>query len=202
MHKMRLSFVLLAALLVAVPFVLTAGHDGKHEARHEVKIKIMQDGDLIDIEADDLEVGESREFKSDSGKDVVVTRTDDGLEVTVDGKKLDILKLHADGKGDGHRVIRIEKRIGDGDEVKVEKEHKVIVLSGDEAGTVHADGKAFAFVQGDGGTLESVLASGALDKLDPKTREEVIEALKKAFAEHDGEAKKRVKVIVRTDKED
>lgn len=200
MNRFRLSFVLVAALLVAVPFVLSAGHDGKHEARHEVKIKIMQDGELLDLDLDGLEVGESRDFKSDSGKEVVVTRTDDGFDVSVDGKKLDIMKFHADGKGDGHRVIRIEKRMGDGDKAEG-KEHKVIVLSGDEAGTIHADAEAFAFVQGDGGTLESVLKSGALDKLDPKTREEVIEALKKAFAEHEG-GKKHVKVIVRTDEKD
>lgn len=197
MNKFRLSFALLAALLVAVPFVLVAGDDAKTEVKHAVKIKIMQDGDLIDIDADDLEVGESREFKSESGKDVVITRTDEGFDVTVDGKKLEIFKHLEDGKGAGHRVIRIEKRSGEGDDVEVEKEHKIVVLSGDEAGTIHADGESFAFVHG-GGTLDEVLKSGALDKLDAKTREEVIEALKKAFAAHDG-TKKHVKVIVRTD---
>lgn len=199
MNKFRLSFALLAALLVAVPFALLAGDDAKTDAKREVKIKIMQDGDLIDLDLDDLGVGETRDFKSDSGKDVVVTRTDEGFDVTVDGKKIELFKDLTGDEGGGHRVIRIEKRTGEGDNVEV-KEHKVVVLSGDKAGTIHSDGESYAFVEG-GGTLDEVLKSGALDKLDAKTREEVIEALKKAFAAHDG-AKKQIKVIVKTDKDE
>jgi hypothetical protein len=196
-NKFRLSFALLAALLVAVPFAALAGDDA--EVKHQVKIKIVQDGDLIDVEADDLEVGESREFKSESGKDVVITRTEEGFDVTVDGKKIELLQNITNGEGGGHRVIRIEKRTGDGEDVEVEKEHKIVVLSGDEAGTINADGHAIAFVHGEG-TLDAVLKSGALDKLDAKTREEVIAALKKAFAAHDG--KHQIKVIVKTDDKD
>lgn len=73
---------------------------------HEMKIVIeTDDGEngqfewvSSDPEADfsNLAVGESKTIKGDDGKEVTVTRTDDGLEFDIDGKKIEMMDFADD----------------------------------------------------------------------------------------------------------
>ena len=57
---------------------------------HTAKIVIAGDGDTEIFEVDgELEVGESRQFFTESGKEIVITRTDEGFDMTIDGESLD-----------------------------------------------------------------------------------------------------------------
>lgn len=106
--------------------------------RHETHIKVLsdEDGEVFewrssDPEADfsDLEVGESRIVTGDDGKEVTVTRTEDGIEFDVDGKKIDLMAFGADADVDV--TIDIEKS----ENVKIIKTDDttdVTIISSDE----------------------------------------------------------------------
>lgn len=189
----RLSFfvTLIAALAVAATFAFA--HDG--EAKERFKLKIAPDDEAIVI--DDLEVGQTRQFFTESGKEVVVTREEDGFKLTVDGKEINVDMPHAphgvavvnvdgeDGEamkvfvktivahGDGEEGEHVMVWHGDGGE---HESHDVMVWTGEEG-----EGHAFAFAAAPD-VAASVLESGVLDDLDPAKREEILKAIKDAAA--------------------
>ncbi|MEJ2273166.1 MAG: hypothetical protein P8Y01_01095 [Woeseiaceae bacterium] len=104
--------------------------------RHETHIKVVSDenGEVFewqssdpDADFSDLEVGESRTVTGDDGKEVTVTRTEDGIEFDVDGRKIDLMAFD----GDGDVTIDIEKsenvRI-----IKTDDPADVTIISSDE----------------------------------------------------------------------
>ena len=100
---MKTALPLFLALATLAP---TTIHADEPEVQIEKQFKIVVAGDDADafrFEADDLEVGESRQFFTDSGKEVLVTRTEDGLDIEVDGEELDIRGLHKQ-----HVIIRTD----------------------------------------------------------------------------------------------
>lgn len=103
-----------------------------HETREMKVIFDNGGGDRVEIgDLDELEVGDSRSYSTESGKPVVVTRDENGFEVDLDGKTVRI--------GDGaeglaepgmkvHRMQRIEMESdGHGDGMKT----KSFVISDD-----------------------------------------------------------------------
>ena len=118
----------------------------------ETHIKIITDGDdggfewhSTDPAADfsDLEVGESKTITGDDGKEVTVTRTEEGFEFDVDGKKIELMKFKGDDNvtvdidvvhdGDGEHVIHEVREDGN---VVIEKSRQVRVIKTDDAAGV------------------------------------------------------------------
>ena len=90
---------------------------------HEAKIVIASDGETEVFEVDDeLEVGESRQFFTESGKEIVITRTDEGFDVTIDGESvptgLSNFKFFHFGN-EGGSSANSQIHIGDGSKIKV-----------------------------------------------------------------------------------
>lgn len=188
-----LTASLLACLLILFAGVALAG-DGDEEGdiviheRHHIKLKLDDDMDLIEIE--DLEIGESRQFFTDEGKEVVVTRSDDGVEITVDGEEIDLPKrvrietLHEEGHGDGDHKVIVRTGHGDG-------QNAVWIGSGDEGKslveieTLGEAGHRMHWTSGDGADIQIHRASaadhlqesGALDELDESQRQAILDAL-------------------------
>ena len=96
--------------------------------RHETHIKVVsdEDGEVFewsssdpDADFSDLAVGESRTVTGDDGKDVTVTRTEDGIEFDVDGRKIDLMAFGDDGditmnieKSKNVRIIKTDDTVG------------------------------------------------------------------------------------------
>lgn len=180
--------LLVPGFLVGAGVALADGDDDIviHE-RHHIKLKLDEGMDMIEI--DDLEIGESRQFFTDGGKEVVVTRTEDGIEVTLDGEEVDMPKimrfetLHEEIHGDGeHKVI---VRTGHGD-----AHNNVWVTSGEEGKAVVeienlGDRHEMHWVSSDGADIkihrrsaaEHLKESGALDDLDESQRQAILDAL-------------------------
>ena len=143
--------------------------------KHETHFKILtDDADGVfewhstDPNADfsDLEVGESKTITGDDGKEVTVTRTEEGLEFDVDGKKIQLLEFIDEGGvtvdidvlHDGEKKHIVRKIHEDGD-VVVEKSKRVKIIKTDDAADV------------------TIISSDAIDK---ETRARIEAALKDA----------------------
>ena len=117
----------------------------KKEMHIEIKMDDSEHGTFewrsTDADFSDLEVGESKTITSDDGKEVTVTRTEKGLEMDVEGKKLELMQFG----GDGDIVIDVDamhKGHGDGNVViKKSKELKVIKTDGADGVTIISSGE-------------------------------------------------------------
>lgn len=188
MNKVRLFVTLSAALLIAASSSI-AGDGGE---RH-IKVKIDSAGETFDV--GDMEVGETRQFFTEAGEEVVVTREDDGYTLSLDGREIELVspgehrlavRLDAEKGEDGLDVL-LSKVVEVGDEGE-----NVFLVSGDDAGGDGHD--VFVWHEDDAGeggshslsfmvkkdVLSQVLASGVLDKLDEATRQEIIDEIEKA----------------------
>ena len=152
-------------LLVWVCLIATAAVAGE-ERRTEIKIAV--DGDAgehkvlrfdsadSDLDIDSMAVGESQVITDSDGNEVTVLRTEDGLEIDVEGEKIEIGGLHDDhefamlhGTHDVDDII-VEKH----KQVRVIKSHDtngVTIITGDE---IDADTRA---------ALEKVLRDAGKD---------------------------------------
>ena len=104
MNKIRF-FAALVTVLLAITGLAVA-HEGDGH-----KMKVVLGGDADTFELGELEVGETRQFFTESGKEVVITRSEDGYEVNVDGKEINILSP-------GHHsasFVKIDRDSGDGE---------------------------------------------------------------------------------------
>lgn len=190
MSKTRLTAFLLPILL----FAATASF--AHEEKHVIKLKVAGDDDVIVV--DDLEVGETRQVFTDSGKEVVVTREENGYELSVDGREIDVVspgdhhgtaEVTIDGESGEKKVdLRVKKVIKvhdgenvfffSGDEGEDEEGNEVLVWTGDgEEGESHATVSIGMDVKS---VADRVLESGVLDKLDEATRQEILDEIEKA----------------------
>lgn len=97
------------------------------QAEDQRKIKLMlmnDDSGKIEIETEDLVLGETRTFTSEKGKTVLLTRDEKGLELDVEGKKTRI-ELPEPGGPSGFEYEIEEALREEGGEAQ--KEHKVII---------------------------------------------------------------------------
>ncbi|MEM7585634.1 MAG: hypothetical protein AAF560_19755 [Acidobacteriota bacterium] len=177
------------AIIVASLFIVSFGFaaDGSHVER-QVKIKVDDGAEMISLDASDLEVGETYESYTDSGKRVLLTRTEEGFDLEVDGKQIDLGFM---GGQSDHSSFTFHS----------DEASKVIIkhLDGD------ADSESFAFLHGDcegddcaqglrhwvhklgdedvdviiqrTSAAEHLEASGVLDELDEETRQRILDTL-------------------------
>lgn len=135
-------------------------------AAEKTTIKLVNQNQTSTFNADDLQVGETRELVSDDGRTIVVSRTDSGIDID-DGTDLTQVKLLSSGddlqsidaEGDGgvpHRIeIRKVKQVGDAETADGGENHAAVLVSEggkvtelDKHGAVRADASS-AVVLGD-----------------------------------------------------
>ncbi len=166
--KLRSITLFLWAFLIAAAAI--AGE------KQETKIKIAvatEGGDTevfkwnsVDsgVDLSDLEVGESKTITNEDGKEVTLTRTDDGFDIAVDGKSIEVMKMHGGGEVDvevlheGDAKVFVHKMHEDGEDGDVLIRKTRIIKSGDDADV-------------------TIISS---DTIDEKTRERLREVLKDA----------------------
>lgn len=120
--------------------------------KRETHVKILtDDADGVfewhssdpDADFSDLEVGESKTIMGEDGKEVTVTRTEDGLEFDVDGKKIQLMEFIDDGEvmvdidvlhDDG--AEHVVHKVGKDGEVIVEKSKRVKIIKADDTADV------------------------------------------------------------------
>ena len=180
MKTIHAILALIFATLLVTAFSFAA--EPEHEVKRHVQIKVAADDDMIAIDADDLEIGETRQSYTESGKEVLITRVEGGLKLEVDGKEIDLGLSH----GEGHHAMFMS-----GDE-----DAKVVVrsLSGEEGhgyAFIHGevDGEHHWVQKGEGGEdvnifierfspADHLLKSGVLDDVDEETREKILATLR------------------------
>ncbi len=218
-HALRFSLLALAFGVFAMPAVAD-----EPAIEHQVRIKIVADDELLDVELDDLEIGDSQQFFTDSGKQVVATRTEEGYEIEIEGRDEPILvrtgdnayafSFDTDCDGDDcPKHIAITKDIeisGDGEGearrmIFMSTDGELHVGDADHLSWTESDegSNHLAWIEADGdAAAERLLESGALDGLDEDKRQEILDAVR-AGAGGDGETNVEVKVLkIRRDHDD
>lgn len=167
----------LAAPLLPLDGTAQAGEEKKDETT--ITIATSKDKEATVLKLDPMKPGETKTVTSESGKPVVVTRTDDGYTIKT-----------------GEREIKVKTSLGDdgpdvllpgGQEVRMLEGHGCddadILVTGDGAKKVVVRKNAFAYHFGDEGekaTAGDVLKKAApksLEALDRKTRDAVEQVL-------------------------
>lgn len=141
------SLLVFGALVATALAFATFAH-ADEEVKVEALIKLVLDdehAEVIELDASDMEIGDSRQLYTESGKEVVVTRGENGFEITVDGEDLDLPTVHqqkkvvivkAHGEHDGEHDELHEVIIhGEGD-YKSHSAYK-FVISGEGEGGEH-----------------------------------------------------------------
>ena len=160
-----------AILAVLFATLLVSAFSFAAESERHMQIKIMADDEVISFDPSDLDVGDTRQELTESGKEVLITRTEDGLQLEVDGKEIDVDMPH----GDGHHAMF--KMAGD-------EGRKVIIhkLHGEDDG----DGHGYRYFRGSEGkdvviehmsAADHLAESGVLDDLDEAKRQEILDVL-------------------------
>ena len=200
MRKIGWLVSLAVATLVAAGLSFAAGPEVQQKVQHKIQLELLVDDDLIDIAAEELEVGEMRQLFTDSGKEVLLSRTDEGYEVEIDGEKIDLPALHRlHARGDGHggsAKVFVQRRCADCDDeeshdvfflgsgaahkmmMKVDVDDvdpSVVWVAGDE--DVHPKVVEIMSTVDHPGVVDHLRDVGILDRLDDDLREELIEAL-------------------------
>lgn len=127
-------------------FLIAAAAVAGEEHKMKIEVAISGDGEEHKTfewhgdgsEIDDLEVGESKTITDDDGNEVTMTRTEDGLEIEVEGKNIELMHMGSDIDVDVMRdkganvVIHGEH---DSEDVTIEKHKRVkIIRSHDKDG--------------------------------------------------------------------
>lgn len=94
------------------------------EDQRKIKLLLMNDDSgKIEIETEDLALGETRTFTSEKGKTVLLTRDEKGLELDVEGKKTRIELPEPGGSGFEYEIEEALREEGG----EAQKEHRVII---------------------------------------------------------------------------
>jgi len=123
-----------ALLLVSITLagVAFAGHAEKHKM--VIAVEDDADGEEMRVELSsedlgfrlqDLQVGESRAVVDSEGRNILITRQDDGFEFDIDGKKISVPAFH----GRQHREHAVMVHPLDG--APMHGPHSITVLSGE-----------------------------------------------------------------------
>lgn len=149
-----------AGLFTLCAFSAQAGEEADKTVAE--KIIIALETDAFSIEETDLShlaVGDAETIITQSGKTVDMLRTEDGVEIYVDGELLDTGGMH-EGQ---HTVHRIEI-ICDGDEDDCADLEAMAAIEDIEIDKIHTDGHEVIIVRGDGDDVDydvEVLEDGA-----------------------------------------
>ena len=105
---MKLMKLTALAMLLAFGVVMAQ----EVEKKIELKVMVSDDGSgddkeihwvSDDLDLDDLAVGESKTITGESGREVTVTRTDDGMQFDIDGETVVVPDMGAHGYAHGFR---------------------------------------------------------------------------------------------------
>jgi len=122
------------------------------------KIVIALETDAFSIEETDLShlgVGDAETIFTENGKTVDLLRTEDGVEIYVDGELLEMEGLH-DGKHVTHRI----EIICDGDEEDCADLAAMAAIEDVEIDKLHADGHEVIIMHGDGEDVDVEVLTG------------------------------------------
>lgn len=150
---MKQLLIALAVLLLALPVIADDGT----VVEERIKLKIAENGDdapLI-LELDDMEIGEARQFYTESGKLVTATRNEDDITIEVDGRDEPIVVPMGAGShglhmGHGNSHVVIKKRLHLGDHQSGTSNSVVWIDEDGERHTVEGDGNSFVWIDEDG----------------------------------------------------
>ncbi len=175
------------AVLFATLLVSGLSFAAEPEVERHMEIKIAADDEVISFDPSDMEVGDTRQEFTESGKEVVVTRTEEGFQLEVDGKEIDVDMPHGHHAifnltGDGDRKVVIHKLHGDGGHG-----HGYHYVHG-------AEGEDVDVVIERASAADHLAESGVLDDLDEAKRQEILDTLRQMHRLHK-------QVRVRVDKE-
>lgn len=139
---------------------------------HRVIALKLDDGQPLTVELDGtLEPGETRQLFTEDGREVLLSRDDDGLSLTVDGETIDLPELTTSGHGTHELEIEIDGP-ADGHHLS----ERVMIVHDGEAHSAH--GQSFVWHSNRGhDAVERLESSGALDGLDEETRQRIVDAL-------------------------
>lgn len=199
---MKTTHTLLTLLLMALaaPFAFAGEEPGVHR---QIKIAVAAGDESVMIEAEDLEVGDSRQVFTDSGKEVLLTRTEEGYDLEIDGEKIDI------GMGpEGHHALRVGEKsrvfIHRGDHHAGEDGEHVFIHHGEEGyhwvqqGGEGHDCDMEILHHRQPSALEHLRATGVLDELDEVARQKIVEALEEL---EPGSVQVRKMIVIDVDEE-
>ncbi len=184
MKTIHAILALIFATLLVSAFSFAA--EPEHEIKHHIKLKIADGDDVVAVDAADLEVGETRQSYTESGKEVLLTRLEKGYQLVVDGKEIDLGLSHGEGHGAHKEVYHFS---GDED-AKVmirtmggEEGHNYAFIHGSGEGDHHwvekgEDGEDVDIFIERFSPADHLLKSGVLDDLDEGKRQEILDALR------------------------
>jgi hypothetical protein len=160
--------------LLVSPALAGDHHNGKVHKKH-IKILVSPDGedsDAIHLDASDLEVGETRYLTSESGREVAITREENGFRIDIDGEETFVM---TPGEGMHKRVMVHSAGTG-------VATANAFVMAGEGEGHemlwVTDEGESIQF-----GGLEDMVFITGLGELDEYERNQVIDALRSAGIE-------------------
>lgn len=205
MKGLQASGALVLFALLLFPAVAAASPADEGAGEIHISIEAGELGDA-DFTLEDLAVGESRTFTTDEGKVVLVTRTEAGYELDVDGEEITIALEEGEGfsfhtldgeEGEGLVVIRTGEKGESG------SAFSIVTLGGEgEEGEVKKH--VIKAVKGEEGMEVKVLDAGEEIDLGDFAAEGAegarVIVLKKKVEGEEGEAK-IIRVQVKTKKE-
>lgn len=148
--KYRHLLTLLIAAITATAMTAIAAPAGDGEEEHKVRIKMIKDSTLdLDLELENMEVGESRQHFTEDGKEVVITREEDGYKINVDDEEINVItEQHVKVMtGGDHKVMVMSTGAG---------EENVDVLIGEPG-----EKRTMTFVGEDGEKSKFIVKEGA-----------------------------------------
>lgn len=149
---MRTLFTMIATgLLVMGSQAAQAGEAPDHAGDETIVISIVTDDFVIeDADLSRLSVGDAETFVTDSGKTVDMLRTEDGIEVYVDGELIE----GDDMQDEKHIVHKIRIVCDDEGEECGEDMTWVEGLEDVEIDSLHEHGQKFIVIAGEGGDID------------------------------------------------
>ncbi len=179
MNKTRILTALTCILLLAA--AASFAHE-VHE-KHKIVLKLDAGDGLLELDLSGLEVGESKQLLTDDGKEVVVTRQEDGYKIDVDGKELHVASFAHDYTFDDAKAkVFISEG---GDVVKLKGAGHHVWISDD-----CEDCEVHKIVIGEGGEGEHVWISA-----DEESVGDVRKIMIRRLGEGEGEHEMEVHVI-------
>lgn len=156
------AVITLAAPLLSYERVAQAGD---REEETTITIATSKDKEATVLKLDPMKPGETKTLASESGKPILVTRTEDGYTLKIGEKEFSV-KTFSDGEGPhvllpGGKEVHVVK-VGEGD-------GPTMVFTGDDEKKVVVKKRAFAYTIGD--DVEKPSASEVLKKAAPKSLE-------------------------------
>ena len=128
------------------------------EVKEVMKIKIKTDSGIAEtVRIENLAVGDTEVFQTESGREVLVTRLEDALKMELDGEVIDVKmpRVHsAHESGDGERHLRFMHKDGHGDGQMHESDGENIWVTKDDEVVIDEGGMRHIVIHREGGDAD------------------------------------------------